>query len=308
MRAGPGSEGPGKPPDLSGAGDASAGSVPVEQPKAEFLRLERPLRVLMVYQQATSWALFMAQAWHANELIHYTCYSIRPPEGEATCASANEQPVTTRPTGLWFEEQKFDVLVWVDADPALLPDDFWMVVVERVHKGTLGLWVHPGMPPMPGGKAAMPPIHPLLEHPILKGLLPIETVAPIQGPDLPGFFGEGAPFAITSAGEKSAVSRMVAWPEWSRRVWAAGADGPFAWRTKFCYPVTKIRAGATTLVEVRPAKGAAIPALVQGPLLDGRVLWFGTADFGEKAYRDPDSSEKWHALFHNGVVWLAGRE
>jgi hypothetical protein len=220
-----------------------------------------------------------------------------------------------KPNGQWFAQQDFHVLIVAQVDPAVLPDDFWQAVTKRVTGGQTGLWVCPSTPPAGAGTAVMPPVHPMLAHPLFSALLPVAEAARLEArpepgkpqPLPPGMFRKPAPFVVTDAGTKHPASRIVPWPEWSRRIWVEGGQGLQPWGSWFCYPVTKVGPGAVTLVNAAPEAGAPIPMFIARSGAGGRVLWYGAEDAGDATYRVSTSVEKWNTILHNSVVWLAGR-
>lgn len=298
---------PGSGTTLEGVPGLPAREVPTEEPPPQRLRLERPLRTLFLLQRVGSWALFLRNALCEDPLHRATSWSADPVAAEPAMTCGGEAPVVETPTAAWFAQQEVDVLVIVGLDPQRLEDAFWEAVAGRVKARTLGLLVLPGAPTAARGESAAPPVHPLLTHPVLARLLPVAEAAPIEGPDLPGWFGREAAFSVTKAGVQHPASRIVAFPEWSQRVWQAGAARNPPWGSKFVYPVTTLKPGAVALVETLAPKGRPLPTYVLGNDADGRVLWFGAGDFGELTYRDSGSAEKWAALWHNAMIFLAGR-
>jgi hypothetical protein len=277
---------------------------PVEQPEPQRLRLAGPMRVLLLADRPGSWNVFHAAALRTEPMIEVVAW-VSDPRGGAQLGSA--PPLGSTPTAAWFEQQDFQLLVVAQLDPRALEPAFWEAVAGRVRAGSLGLWVQPGLPlPMPGS-SEQPVMHPLLEQPALATVLPVASAKPIQGSPLPGVFAKNAPFAVTSTGEKHLASRMVYWPEWSRRIWQLGVSGAEPWGSMFCYPVETLKEGSVVLVEARPPTGSPIPVYVIGPPSLGRVLWFGAQDFGHRTYYDPKAGTQWQALLRNAAIWLAGR-
>jgi hypothetical protein len=201
------------------------------------------------------------------------------------------------PTAAWFDAQGFDVVVLCEVDPSRLEAALWAAIAARVRAGSLGLWVQPGIPQPPASGGQAPDTHPLLLEPSLAPLLPVARAIPVRGQPVPGVFTTVAPFHVTADGEKHPASRIVFWPEWSRRVWQLGAAGTPPWGTRFCYPVHG----------QRPESGTPLPMYVQGAPVQGRVLWFGALQLEDDTLRDMRQTRKWYALIHNALVWLGGR-
>ncbi len=296
--------------DTPTPGTGPAREVPAEEPPPQRLRLERTLRTLFVMERLGSWTAFIGGALRVDPLHTFTSFSADPVGPEAALVSAGQEPVLQPPSAAWFAAQDVDVLVIAGLDPRRLEDAFWQQVVERVRARSLGVLVLPGYPPADrAAPTVTPAVHPLLQHPLLSGLLPVLEPRPLEGSPVPGTFQSPAqaPFGVTDAGAEHPASRIVAFPEWSHRIWQLGASGPNPWGSKFVYPIAKLKPGAVTLVEARPEKGPPLPVYVLGPEAEGRVLWFGAFDFGELTYRDAASLTKWTALFHNALIFLAGR-
>lgn len=298
-------DGPGLRPSPAGP----AREVPTEEPPPQRLLLQRPLKTLILVERVTSWSAFIAGVLREEPLHVFRTYSADPAGPEPSLNSAGQEPLVEPPTAAWLAQQDIDVIVLAGMHPARLEDAFWQAVAERVRARSLGLLAIPGWPPLKRGESVTPAVHPFFEQASLAGLLPVAEPRRIEGTPVPGTFQSpaDAPFLVTDAGTEHPASRIVAFPEWSRRLWQVGASGPAPWGSKFVYPIVKLREGAVTLVEVQPAKGAALPMYVLGPDGAGRVLWFGASDFGELTYRDPRSVQRWSALLHNTMVFLAGR-
>lgn len=304
-------------PGLQGAVKGPAREVPKDQPPPEWFPVEQTLRVLFLVDAVTSWPAQFAVALNEHEGKIVSDAWCENPVPQAPQLGPAVTMLAERPTAGTFVAERYEVLVLVGCDPTRFADEFWKVVGERVKEGRLGLWVCPSTPPVPKGTSVRPAVHPMLTHPALAALLPVEEAERMEGrpdpkrpgdpPRVPGSFAEGAPFVVTDAGITHPASRFVSWPTWSRRIWADGGSGLQPWGSLFVYPVTKLRPGAVTLVNAVPSRGAPIPMYVQGAPASGRVLWFGAFDFGEATYRNNLALEKWVALLRNSVVWLAGR-
>lgn len=281
---------------------------PVEEPVPEQLRVERPLKVLVLMTRKTQrWARVMELGMRADAQIQVSGYALEDTPGVPTFGSGEVPAVGEPLTAAWFDAQAFDVLVLTDVDPTAFEPALWESVAARVRAGSLGLWAQPGVPLPPSRGGPAPEVHGLLTEPSLAALLPIERAKPIRGQPVPGLFAQEAPFAVTAEGEKHPASRIVFWPEWSRRIWQLGAASTPPWGTQFCYPVEALKPGSLVLVETRPPTGAPLPMYVQGAPASGRVLWFGAQQIADDTLRNGQQSGKWYALIHNAMVWLAGR-
>jgi len=302
--------GSGAQPELvAPAPPRSADEPPPEEPAPEVLPLERPLKVLMVMTRKTQrWARAMEVALRSDSQIEVSGYALDDSQGAPTFGTGPVPDPGAPLTAAWFDAQSFDVVVLSDVDPNAFEPALWESVAGRVRAGTLGLWAQPGvpLPPLVGGGPA-PDVHGLLTQPTLAALLPVEKATPIRGDPVPGVFAREAPFALTAEGEKHVASRIVFWPEWSRRIWQLGASAKPPWGTQFNYPVEALKPGSVVLVETRPATGRPIPMYVQGPPASGRVLWFGAQSISDDTLRSSQHTAKWYALVHNAIVWLGGR-
>lgn len=297
------------------SGGTGAREVPKEQPKPEWFPVTEPLRVLFVIQRATSWLALQSQVLGGAEDAQIESFVWASDPGPNPVPLPKSDWIREQPNGQWFTQQDFHVLVVAQIDPAVLPDDFWQAVTKRVTGGLTGLWVQPMMPPTPPGSSVSLPVHPMLTHPLFSALLPVADAARLEGgrgepgkPALPpGVFKTEVPFVVTDAGTAHPASRVVPWPEWSRRIWTEGRQGPKPWGSWFCYPVTKLAPGAVTLVNAAPEAGAPIPMFVAREGAGGRVLWYGAADASDAVFRANLSLEKWNTILHNSIVWLGGR-
>jgi hypothetical protein len=305
-----------EPGGLRGGMRGPAREEPKDEPKPVEFPIASPLRVLFVLDRVMQWPQYLGMVLKSHPQVAYTYYSVRPQPNEQPLVTSGQEAVVDEPTGSWFAQQEFDVLVVGGCDPGEIGDDFWQAVADRVRAGKLGLLVWPDLPPTPIGEPQGAKVHPMLTHAVFRTLLPLEEAAPLEGEpkpgggpaSIPGIFSVEARFHVTDAGVTHPATRIVPFPQWSRRMWAEGASPSGTWGSKFVYPVTKLRPGAVTLVNAVPDKGRPIPMLVQGPLEGGRVLWFGAHDFGDATYRNMGPSmARWNAIVHNSVVWLAGR-
>lgn len=298
-----------KDPALARAPDTTGpGAVPQEEPAPEVFRLERPLKVLVLMGNSTQrWPRVIEMALRADPQFVVSGWAASSRAGTPPFGNGDPPPGGLPPSASWFEAMGFDVLAVCDADPALLEPAFWEAVARRVKAGTLGLWAQPGIPTPVTAGAAAPDVHPMLASPALAPLMPVAQATPVRGTPVPGVHPGGAVFQATPDGEKHPASRIVYWPEWSRRVWQMGAAASPPWGTQFCYPVETLVPGSVVLVEAVPPRGSPVPMYVQGPPAAGRVLWFGAQQLADDTLRDGRQSQKWYALLHNAVVWLAGR-
>lgn len=299
----------GKGPDLARPEAAAPGSaVPEEEPAPELLRVERPLKVLVLMGNSTQrWPRVIETALHSNPLVVVSGWAAITRAGSPPFGAGDPPPGGVAPSPSWFEAMGFDVLAVCDLDPGLLEPAFWDAVAARVKAGTLGVWLQPGIPTSATGGGKAPEVHPMLSSPALRALLPVATATAIRGDPVPGVYPSGAVFQVTGEGEKHPASRIVYWPEWSRRVWQMGAAASPPWGTRFCYPVETLVPGSVVLVEALPPRGNAVPMYVQGPASAGRVLWFGAQQVADDTLRDGRQTIKLYAMLHNAIVWLAGR-
>lgn len=287
-----------------GEGPLKGDPPPVEQPEPQRLRLAGPLRVLLLTDRPTSWGVFHASAIRSDPRTQVTAWitdgSVNPDLGDPL-------PTPSPPTAAWFEQQDFELLVICHFDTRSLEPAFWESVAGRVRAKTLGLWVHCSLPLPVSASGERLLGQPLLEQPSLASVLPVLTAKPITGSPPPGVFTSEVPFGVTAAGERHIASRIVLWPEWSRRIWQLSTTGQNPWGSMSCYPAETLREGSTVLVEARPAGGAPIPIYIAGPPALGRVLWFGAFDFGQMTYRSATAVEQLRAMLSNAAIWLAGR-
>jgi hypothetical protein len=291
------SEPPGPPPALE-----PTDRPPTTEPPVQLIPLVKEARALLLMDRSRPFTAFLTQHWRRHEMLRLRTFAFDGP----TPPAGNDPPLDAPPSATFLDDEDVSVLAIDGLDPGLLPDALWESVARRVKARTMGLLVLPGWLPTKGRDGGGPPtVHPMLRHRILKTLLPVSEAEPIEGPALPGVFSVNAPFEVTEAGKAHPATRIVAWPEWSGRVWESGAAGKRAWGTKFCYPVTKTPDGAVVLLRVVPPRGGKLPAVIQGAPAGGRVLWVGLFDFGQESYKDPDAVEKWGALAGNWMAWLA---
>jgi hypothetical protein len=273
-----------------------------------MLRLERPLKVLVLMGNNTQrWPRVLELAMRSDAQFVVSGWAAVTRAGTPAFGNGEPPPAGLAPTASWFEAMGVEVLAVCDIDPGWLEPAFWDMVVARVKAGTLGLWLQPGLPTAATAGSPAPEVHPLLSSPALRALVPVAKAAPVRGDPVPGVYPSGAVFQATGDGERHPASRIVYWPEWSRRVWQMGATASPPWGTRFCYPVEALVPGSVVLVEALPPRGNAVPMYVQGPAAAGRVLWFGAQQVADDTLRDGRQAQKWYGMLHNAMVWLAGR-
>jgi hypothetical protein len=286
-----------------------ADDSPQQEPPPEMLLVERPLKVLVLMTSpGQRWARVLELAAASDPQIVMSGYAVRTGAGMPPFGTGEPPPGGSAPTAAWFDAQAFDVVALCDMDPNVIEPAFWEAVAGRVRAGTLGLWLQPGVPMPPDGGSRSPEEHPLLKHAVLSTVSPVESAKAVKGDPTPGVFVRSAVFQLTADGEKHPASRIVMWPEWSRRIWQLGASATPPWSSKFVYPVERLAAGSVVLVEAQPPGNAPrLPMYVQGPPSRGRVLWFGAQQIEDDTLRDGRQATKWYAMLHNALVWLAGR-
>ncbi|MFM8385983.1 MAG: hypothetical protein ACKOCB_04045 [Planctomycetia bacterium] len=299
---------PGTGPTLDRPEASAPAAVPEEEPAPEVLRVERPLKVLVLMGHATQrWPRMIEMALQSDAQLQVSGWAASSHAGAPPFGNLEPPPGGLPPSASWFEAMGFEVLALCDIDPGVFEPAFWDGVAARVKAGTLGLWAQPAMPPPQSSGGVASGVHPMLASPVLRALLPVARAAEVRGTPVPGVHASGAVFQATAAGERHPASRIVYWPEWSRRVWQMGAAASPPWGTRFCYPVEALVPGSVVLVEALPPAGSPVPMYVQGPESAGRVLWFGAQQLADDTLRDGRQAQKWYALIHNAVVWLAGR-
>lgn len=276
-------------------------SEPPDMPALEAAAVREPIGVLMLAGVPQRFNLFLAQQLDAHPLMSVRSWVapvVTDPQGAVPPGDVLPGLLDTAPRGVTLDDEDIDVVVVHDLDPATLDRDFWLEVVKRVGEGRLGLLVIPGI--ASGRK--------MLDHDVLAAALPVAKAAAIEGQPLPGTFRTLAAYVPTDAGVRHPASRLVTWPTWSRRIWNSRALVETPWGTKVCYPVEEVGAGASVLLDAKPADAESLPALIAGVPDKGRVLWFGGWDLGGRhAYGRPNVVTDWQILVRNWATWLAGQ-
>jgi len=289
---------PGTDPSLSAAG---SDTEPEQVPALEGLPVRKPLGVLLLVGVPQRFNQFLAQRLDGHPEITVHSWAAPLPDGPREgVPSAEVLPgaMSTPPRTVTLDDANIDVVVVHDLDPGLLERDFWMEVVKRVGDGRLGLLVVPSV--LQGQK--------LLDHDVLATVLPVAKATAIEGQPVPGTLGGMAAYVPTDAGTRHPASRLVSWPSWSRRIWGQRAMLETPWGTNVCYPVEEIPPGAVVLLDAKPARREALPALIAADEKTGRVLWFGGWDLGGRhAYGRGNIVSDWGILLRNWAAWLAGR-
>ncbi len=277
------------------------GTEPEAMPPLEAAPIREPLGILLLVGVPQRFNLLLAQQWDAHPEVTVASWAAPLPAGDHESAPTGEVLpglLSAPPRGVTLDDERIDVVVVHDLDPSAIDRDFWLEVAGRVEDGRLGLLAVPGLT---NGRK-------MLDHDVLSTLLPVAQAAAIEGQPVPGTFRSLASFVPTDAGLRHPASRLVSWPTWSRRIWGSRALLETPWGTKFCYPVEEVPAGASVLLDAKPADGEALPALIAGAPDKGRVLWFGGWDLGGRhAPGRPRIVEDWQTLVRNWATWLAGR-
>jgi hypothetical protein len=295
------------PPPEAGTGPGGLASrIPETEPPLEAIALKEPVNGLMLMEFPQRFNLFLLQQWKANKKLRFRAWGLPReggPEGEnRPDMSAVEERLENAPSPALLDADDIQVLVLHDLDPNVLEKEFWEAAAERVRAGKMGLLVIPGVRT---GRA-------ILEHEVLRTLLPIakadDPVATAEGATSKAF-----PFELTKEGAVHPATRLVKWPEWSIKIWVSRRSDEFPWGTKFCYPVEQVVEGSEVLLEAERMRGPPIPAIVVGPQENGRVLWVGTWELGDRSKDDSKTSyghaptvAAWGTLVCNWVSWLAG--
>jgi hypothetical protein len=298
--AGPGTQDPGD--GSNGASLTGTTDVPDEAPAIEAYVLDDPLTVLLLARHAERMPAFMAQQWNAGRKIKVLAWAPAPPadvEGADPEALGRYAEVLSEPpSASLLHDRKIDVLAIHGLDPATLDTAFWDAVLDRVRTGRLGLLLMPGR--REGGA--------LLDHETIKLLSPVTKSTALEGPILPGVFARRVAFEPTEVGLTHAATRLVAWPRWSRSMWASKATGDHMWATTQTWPIAEVNDEAAALLEVSPPRGDRIPVLIAGQAEEGRVLFFGAYELMDrKGYGVAPVVEDYGTVLRNWLVWLAGR-
>ncbi len=287
----------------TGTGTTLVAPPPEQQPPIEAYPVGGELHVLLLTRYVERVPASLSQWWGSKPKVKVTAWvepsppssgSGAPPPG----ALENAHVLDAMPEASIFEGEAIDVLVLDAIDVARFPEAFWVEVAARVHDHRLGLLAIPGRPD--GGS--------MLDNPVLGPLIPVAKSLPLEGSPLPGVLGGMKPFRVTDPGVTHPVSRLVAWPRWSRAIWGVKGTGDKPWGTSQCWPVESVANGAATLLEVSPDRGATLPVLIASDPANGRVLFFGAYELTTRqGYGIPKEVQDLETWLTNWLVWLADR-
>lgn len=294
------------PPEHEGASGEPGASTgpelstaePREEPRPEVPDLAIPVRVLLLGETSRSFTEWLFQTWDHDPKVNWQAWYGAPVSKETRTHSESLPALDKMPVAPDLDAVQ--VLVVAGVDPSRLGADFWSHVAERVRAGSLGLLV---LPEFSFVKA-------IGAEPSLAAILPVTGVkAPAPstpgGREIAGVFTSDRSFVVTEPGTRHPASRLVPYPGWSKKLWAAAAKGDGVWGTKFCPVVGGVAAGAEALVELDTG-AARVPAIVASGPTSGRVLWVGGLfDLTLPAYKDALSLERIRALSLNWLIWLA---
>jgi hypothetical protein len=280
------------------------GAPPTTMPPLETFRLADPVTVLLLVEYPQTVNRFLAQQWAADRKVRVLAWGSPPPAAPdrpgvpPMTAMEPDAKLLADLSPALLESEAVDVVVVHDLDPARVPAAFWEAVGARVREGKTGLLVYPSV------RTARA----MVGHEVLGPLLPVRAfLEPSLGFE-PGAFERLAPFAVTEAGAKHPATRLVGWETWSRTWWEGRRTATQPWGTLYVAPVSEVQDGASVLLEVVAPRGAPIPAVVAAPPSDGRVLWIGHWDLGDKkGYGKPDTVRDWNHYLMAWLAWLAGR-
>ena len=112
---------------------------------------------------------------------------------------------------------------------------------------------------------------------------------------------------LSDHGARHPATRLTPYPKWAYHIWEKQRSGEFAWKPKFCYPVTKLAPGAVSLVDVLATSIDRKVAIAVSSQDVGRVLWQGNFDFGHRTYYSAESTKPVGILVNRMLLWLSGR-
>jgi len=149
-------------------------------------------------------------------------------------------------------------------------------------------------------------VHPMLTHPILKELLPVQSAKAIKGRPLPGVYSrQPQALRITEAGTTHPATRLVADKKDSQNAWNAASTGEGAYTTKFIYPVESPRTGPQVLIDM---DNGDYPAVIVSPAGTPRVLWMGNGNFGgPEVHKVNDKVKMLYFLISHMTLWLVNQ-
>lgn len=312
------------PPDTTAAtGDAGSDSnrsatlaaASREQPTQlpQLARLKTSASVLFIGNNADGWTGTVTKTFGRLTDLAYASWflelSVRGGLGGVRPGAGLRRTLPelqARPTGEYLEANDIRALFIDSIDPNALGMPFWEVVSRRVKSGRMGLYVRPNFPPAPGPNLPRAAVHPMLTHPILKGLLPVRSAKAIRGTPQPGTYSR-APQAlrITEAGTRHPATRLVSNRSDSQNAWNGAATGPGALATKFVYPVESPRTGPQVLIDMDNGDYPAVIVSGSGEGADTtRVLWMGNGDFGFRTHFANDKRKLQDILISHMLLWL----
>lgn len=290
----------GRPPRSTPGGGVELGNraePPAQRPPVEQFKADPPARVLLLAGVPYRLPTFMAERWSLLPEFEFRAWGPEPVDG-APPPSKLDGYDPDMPTSEQLGADAVEVVIVHDLDPRHLPTAFWEGLADRVRSGQIGLIVIPGQLNGPQ----------MLAHEVLGPLLPV--TAAVEGDEtLSTVLTQGfLPYVLTEEGAKHPASRLVRWPEWSRKLWKEFAASEAPWGTNLAFPVAEMRDGSDVLLELDLTRSEKRPVLIAGPEDEGRVLWFGGWDLGSKeGYYRPRTTAEWGAMLGNWVVWAAGR-
>jgi hypothetical protein len=275
-----------------------SGAEPKVEPKPEPPEIASAVRVLVLSESSRSFVEWLYQIWEYAPRVEWQAWYGTPSAPGLKTHSETLPPLEKMPASPDLEPVQ--VLVLAGFDPSRMPAEFWVRVADRVRSGSLGLLL---LSENRFGQA-------LADEPSLRTILPVTGVRAVAAVspgsrEVVGVYETERPFVVTDAGTRHPASRMVPFPGWSTRLWAAQAKGRGAWTTKFCSSATGLSAGARSLVDLD--EGASrVPAVVASAGDAGRVLWVaGFFDVNHGSYTDSAGYQRMKALVISWIAWLS---
>ena len=293
--------------NADGTGLAGAGDNVGPDALPELKKVDGNARVLLLAKHQGTWPMLMITSLQQMRELEYRTWFVEDiNEGGGKAGDGRGMAeLKAMPDAQYLLDHDVQAIFLDTVDPNAFPEGFWKVVAERVKDGKTGLYVRPSFLVGDGGEGVSE--HPMLTHPVLKELLPIDKAALMQGTPLPGVYPEARALTVTADGKKHPATMLVNNEVASGKAWARTATGKGAYATKFCYPVTELKPGAKVLVEVSAA--TPVPAIVatdpEGT--KARVLWMGNTDFGQEAYHVRSKDMIIKLLVNHWAYWLAGQ-
>ncbi len=263
-------------------------------------------RVLLIGQHHNTWPATMILAFDQIADLEYRTWFLEHMKTRTAFAGDGRgmAELKAKPDADYLRANDVQALFLDTFDPNVFPEAFWNTVTERVDSGAMGLYFRPSFLVGTGGEGVTQ--HPALTHPQLSALLPVAKAQLLQGTPPPGSFTNEQPLRVTTEGIQHPATRLVDNDTASAAAWGRTAEGDGRFGTKFVYPVTELKPGAQTLVELEAA--TRVPALIAtAPESKRRVIWMGNHDFGQRTHhvRSKDNIQK--LLPNHWVLWLIGR-